>query len=76
MAYVLYLFVTAFIPVFFGEIDKSQTQVVFYNTTEAFDPFTYGFNFGVGFNQPLPTNIGSLNLQYVTKEWVGNKLTK
>ncbi len=50
MAYILYLFVMAFIPVFLGQIDSSQTQIVFYNTTEAFDPFNYGFNFGVGFN--------------------------
>ena len=73
MIYILYLFVIAFIPVFLGQIESSQTQIVFYNTTEAFDPFNYGFDFGVGFNQPLPANIGSLNLQYVSKEWVGDK---
>ena len=62
MAYILYLFIIAFIPVFLGEIDSSQTQVIYYDTSTPFDPFTYGFKFAVGFNQPLPANIGTLSL--------------
>ena len=59
MTYIYYLFITSLIPVVLGEIDSSQTQTIFYDTTIPFDPFAYGFNFAVGFNQPLPANIGT-----------------
>ena len=73
MAYILHIFVVAFIPAFLREIESSQTQVVFYNKTEAYDPFNYGLNFGVGFNLPLPVNICSLKIWYLYKEWSGIK---
>ena len=59
MTYIYYLFITSLIPVVLGEIDSSQTQTVYYDTAVPFDPFTYGFNFAVGFNQILPASIGT-----------------
>jgi hypothetical protein len=59
MSYIGYLLVYYLIPVFLGEIYSSQTQIIHYDTNIAFDPFAHGFNFAVGFNQPLPANIGN-----------------
>ena len=50
MSYILHLFITALIPVFLGQIDSSQTQIIHYDTSAPFDPFAYGFKFAVGFS--------------------------
>lgn len=66
MAYIFYYAVIRIHKVAINEIETSQSNDIYYNiTSEEFNPFQYGFNFGMGFQQALDPSIATISLSIV-----------